>query len=256
MEKLAKYSTIIYASIWFLGFILSYSFFSKFKIDIVEYLDFTEIFFGFFTNILELKYLGGALVLMLLYSSIFLIVFKAVRDLTSMLYILIVGEVILLIGGGVLFLIEILFDFSLSNSSFPFSVNYLFFILLFFFTLKLYDHYDLKPNNNFGKYIVRFNSLTVKNISWGLFILIISYSLTAYSLGWSQKHVVANLKYNNGTQIKEVSFSYHNELIKSDSITVFIGATKNNIFLYNRRTFETLIFEKNNISNLAYGRDE
>ena len=255
MEKLAKYSTIIYASIWLLGFVLSYSFYSKFNIDIVEYLDFTEIFFGFFTNILELKYLGGALVLMLLYSSVFLIVFKGVRGLTSMLYILIVIEIILLIGGGVLFLIETLFDFSLSNSSLPFSLNYLFLILLFFFTLKLYDHYDIKPNNNFSKYIVKFNSLIVKNISWGLFVLIISYSLTAYSLGWSQKFVVANLKYNK-TQIKEVSFSYHNVLVKSDSVTVFIGATRNNIFLYNRRTFETLIFEKNNISNLVYGRDE
>ncbi len=58
MEKLAKYTTIIYALLWFLGFILSYSYYSLFNIDIVEYLDFTEIFFGFFTNILEVQYSG------------------------------------------------------------------------------------------------------------------------------------------------------------------------------------------------------
>lgn len=252
MEKLAKYTTIIYALLWFLGFILSYSFYSLFFIDIVEYLDFTEIFFGFFTNILEVQYSGRIIFFMTFYLSIFFIIYRVVNDMKIILILLIPTISIILCITALAFLVKIGFNISIWDYI-PIYFNPLIIICLFFFVLKLYAHYGLKIKGKLGIYIDNFNLLTVNKISWPVFIFLISYLFTAYTLYRSQQSKATSLL-KDDIRIKEVSFLYNNTPIQTDSVVFYVGGTKNNLFLYNRKTKETFIYEKNNLTNLKYQR--
>lgn len=252
MEKLAKYTTIIYALLWFLGFILSYSYYSLFNIDIVEYLDFTEIFFGFFTNILEVQYSGQIIFFMSIYLFLFFTIYRVAKNMKIILTLLIPAISLMLSIIALAFLIRIGFNIIIWDYI-PIYFNPLIVICLFFFVLKLYAHYGLKIKGKLGIYIEKFNSLTVNKISWIVFIFLISYLFTAHTLYRFQQSKATNLL-KDDIRIKEVCFLYNDTPRQTDSVIFYIGGTKNNLFLYNRKTKETFIYEKNNITNLKYQR--
>lgn len=57
-----------------------------------------------------------------------------------------------------------------------------------------------------------------------------------------------NVRYNN-LKIKEISFLYNNKKIQTNEQLKYIGQTKNNLFLFDKKNQETLIYKTENIDN-------
>lgn len=54
---------------------------------------------------------------------------------------------------------------------------------------------------------------------------------------------------NNNLIIKQVCFSYNNKIIKTSKEIVYIGETKKNLFLFDLKQNETIIYKMENIDN-------
>ena len=54
---------------------------------------------------------------------------------------------------------------------------------------------------------------------------------------------------NNNLIIKQVSFLFNNEIIKTSKEIIYIGETKKNLFLFDLKNNETIIYKMENIDN-------
>lgn len=59
-----------------------------------------------------------------------------------------------------------------------------------------------------------------------------------------------NIRYNNKV-LKQVYFRHNSKIVKTSKEIIYIGETKNNIFFFNSKTKETIIYKKENIDILS-----
>lgn len=103
----------------------------------------------------------------------------------------------------------------------------------------------------FEKYILKILFYNNRNpffffsvgISFGALLLIILMSVT------SSIQKGYDVRYNYLT-LKQVCFSYNDKIIKTSKYVKYIGETKKNLFLFDSKKNETIIFKMENIDNL------
>lgn len=251
MEKIAKYTTIIYAIMWFIGFVSTYIYYYVFDINIVGYLNLSEILFMFFTNILNPLTLFK--IILTLVGTLFILIMllkysKNTPKFSNLMLILtIIVFIIAIIVYSVLYAIG-------SEKTVNISLSIIIITLLYI--LKLYTdygyHYYKKRKNiiiNFIRQIRYISNFTLKKIRLTHLVIIISVSYTAYFTGYTSYTNAVKIKNINAKYVSDISFDYMENTIKSDSTNTFVGSVRNYIFMYNRKKHCTNIYEKDNITN-------
>ncbi len=251
MEKIAKYTTIIYAIMWFIGFVSTYIYYSVFDINIVSYLDFSEILFMFFVNLLNPQTLFKIILTLLATLSILYILFRSSKStpkfISIMLVLAILASIMILI---IYFILVIIGSDKVDNISF----SILGITLLYVF--KLYSdygnhHYKKRKNPiiNFVRQIRYISNYTLRKVKLAHFIIIVSVLYTTFFIGYTSYTNAVRLKETNTRYSSEISFNYFERAIKSNSTNIFVGSVRNYIFMYDRENHNTKIYEKNNLTN-------
>ncbi|MDR1706732.1 MAG: hypothetical protein LBR46_01865 [Prevotella sp.] len=251
MEKLAKYTTVIYAIMWFIGFVSTYIYYYVFDINIVGYLDFSEILFMFFANILNPLILFK--IILTLTGSLFILILlfryskKTPKFSNRILILTIIVFIVFIVVYSVLAVIG-----SEKTGYMNFSIT----IITFVYILKLYSdygyHYYKKRRNiifNFIRQIRYVSNFTLKRIRLAHLVIIISVSYTVYLTGYTSYTNAVKMKNINAKYVSDISFDYMGDTIKSDSTNTFVGSVRNYIFMYNKEKNSTNIYEKDNITN-------
>lgn len=263
MEKIAKYATIIYAIMWFLGFISSYIYYYIFGINIIEYLDFSEIIFLFFDALLQTgtwKSILGTSSVFLFGGLLHYFLPKFIKGIHSF-------EIIFNPITYIYIPFMLGYQYYLTRSfSIMFEtllITIFLFIFLYFFILKIenkqvYEYLNEISNKqkNKSKYkTISFLAKIAKYLTFKFIFLTIFLFFTVYYIGYNRYSEANKLKEDNVPTFN-VSFQYLNNKVESNSTCYYIGGVKNYIFMYDKNSKKTNVFEKNNITNFKIKRSE
>lgn len=234
LDTLIKLFPLIFIILTTLGYIHLQTYYYFFDIEILNYLELTEIILFFFsksiiiiTTILiiisityateikkeneyknkEIKIKSESKILDKL--GIFIIIFLGIYILINCITGNYIG-LIYPVGYGVCFLI--------------------------FYLLEKY-FFERLLSNNTEFFFLSFN------LSIVVFLLInLNTITTSIERGYNIR--------NNNLVIKEVHFTYNNKNIDTSKQILYIGETKKNIFFFNSKTKETIIYKMENVDNL------
>lgn len=269
MDKIAKYATIIYAFLFFVGYLSNYVYYSLFNIDINSYFDTYEILFSFLNSV------------------------------TGNIVIFTIVCLIAIIFIPYTYLIRAQINY-IEKKAYSRKYYYKCFFITTLTALILFLSIYLIPINieNINLFGIYNSTLTYKYIV--IAMLISSYASLAFAGGSiyllnRKQNIITNYKVNNdiinlrisesakslkrtvkasivlfvtvvlylsvsllqfnkanktlGNNDKQIMFTYKNELIKTNDSIKYIGDTKNYIFIYDLIRKEINIIERNNTSN-------
>lgn len=273
MDKIAKYATIIYAMLFFVGYLSNYVYYSLFNIDINSYFETNEILFSFLNSVtgnIVILTMGCLLILTLTpYPYIIRKYANKVKRKNNYIYTYKYNYFKLLCIFSlfwVIFLSGILltpFDISnenlhgIYNDILTYKIIIIIILLLIYMILSfsslavivLSSKRNIIEINNINNatrnltITIRANILikTVKLSIIFMFIVLLYFLISLFQFNRANKAL-----YDSN---KQIMFLYNNELIKTNDSIKYIGDTKNYIFIYNLNMQEVKVFERDNISS-------
>lgn len=229
MDKILKYTTLIYALLVFIGCTMQYFFFLKFKINIIGYLSFNDAILSFLPAIMFILILFFLACSILYYYDLWIDKrFRGLAQKTQGLLIFI----------GILFLfifpyiISLLFNFAHHKL-----VLYYILLVFPFFIHLLYNF--LKKRDLYSK-------IAWKYIFY-IFILAMSIILSSFYATSKSDDLI------KGRSIAgSVSFIYEEQNMETNEDIILIGSTSNHIFLYDKVKKEASVYEERNIKFLKF----
>ena len=275
LNRIAKYGTLIYATLIFVGYLHLHVYYSMFRLPIYSFLNLSEIVVQFFPDLIEIFII-----------SLIVVLFFGFHDPDPQLnktkpYFInkILNEIWSYNGKrSLITIIKLVF-------SFLFRV----FLALIFVTLLLFPFFIIgyyisflfpyrggDNHENVVVFIYAFGLIVImillasqrkifnrieSNFEIGLsrieksFVIIFFIYLTVGSI----LKIYESEIISNGEPFYNATFIYKNDTISSDTSTVFIGQTNNYLFLRDLEKKKNLIFEKSNISSLElsiYSREK
>ena len=99
-----------------------------------------------------------------------------------------------------------------------------------------------------------FKKLLVNHSRYLSFSIVFSFGVLLLFNLYTLTFIVENgysVRYEN-MAIRQVSFSYNNQIIKTSNTIVYVGETKSNLFLFDRKTEQTIIFKMEEIDELKF----
>lgn len=229
MDKILKYTTLIYALLVFLGCASQFFFYSKFNVNIIGYLNFNDAILSFLPTIISL------LVLFFLACFIFyfykLWIHEKIKKLPRKKQGLIFLTVFLFL---LIFPCALLLPFNFSLHKI---VMYYVFLVLPTFIYLLDD---------FFKKINLYNKIVWKYI-FIIFILAILMVLSIQYATLKADDLIKERTINENT-----SFIYEGQTIETNEDLILIGSTSDHIFLYDKVKRETSVYEKSNVRFLKF----
>lgn len=229
MDKILKYTTLIYALLVFIGCSMQYFFFLKFKINIISYLSFNDAILSFLPVIMFVLTLFLVIFSILYYYDLW--IDKKFRSLTQ-------KKQSLLIFIGILFLL--IFPYTLSLLfNFAHHKLVLYYILLVF---PIFIHLSRNFLINKGLY----DKMVWKYIYY-IFILAMSMILISFYATLKSDDLI-----KGRSIVGNVSFIYEEQNMETNEDIILIGSTSNHIFLYDKVKKETSVYEDKNIKFLKF----
>lgn len=271
MKVFKKYFSLLYPTLFFLGYWNLHTYYNEFSLDISNYVDTFEIVFSF----LKLSNIIVFLILVILPLSIsFFIVTSPAKNFESEVSMTdreeeenrwkIVDNVLREIfrnqsnfSSRIRNLLVALIHIAITDTSIT--------LMVFIFVLfKVYDKYGKPFHEFFGLFIF---------IEFIITIVIVKKLLSSLKQGkdsseWFALYLVCLIGFiffNNlalaskikaGIEDQNVCFDYEGQLVCSDSDHPYIGRTSNSIFLFNRQTNSTNIYSTKFMKNLILSRKE
>lgn len=228
MDKILKYTTLIYALLIFVGCTMQYFFFLKFKINIIGYLSFNDAILSFLPTIFFLSILFFVACSILYFYDLW--IHKKIQGLTRK-----IQGLLIFIGILLLFI----FPCVLLSLNFSHHKVVLYYILLVFpiFIYLLY---------NFLKKKDLYNKIVWKYI-YVIFILAMSIILSSLYATTKSDDLI-----KGRSIIGNVSFIYEEQNIGTNKDIILIGSTSDHIFLYDKAKKEASVYEKSNITFLKF----
>ncbi|TCP22382.1 hypothetical protein EV195_11231 [Tenacibaculum skagerrakense] len=252
LESLIKFFPLLLLLTTIMGYLSLHTYYDYFNIRILDYLMLSEIPLLFFDKIV----IVGGLILFLMIvmfffeSSLKLPVFevnfrvgekervKVLRDRiqkdeksisqNNKLYI-----------GTMLFLVvfDVMTAFFTDRKFYFPPVLFLFFgIIVYYMIIKIITVNLIKKES----------AISVISKLQPVITILIVFTVDTYSASYRK---VQKIK-NDNAIIKEVSFKYNKENIKTDSLLVYLGETNQALFLYRKDSIKTKIYKKSNIDYL------
>lgn len=257
IEFLIKASPLVLFIVTILGYMNLFFYYKFFGIEIKNYLDFSEIPLLFFDNSLFMVFFFIIIILYTLVISFYLKkglnkktteIKKATGEKLKELY-----EESKIEGQKqkkVSYRIELIFAMFFISLSFVSIVSSILqkeyvklvypILILFLITFLVLLRKIIMP-----KYFSNLSIITTVFIEMSVMVLS-SYYIFVFSSSLEQAH---RIKYKS-LIIKNLSFQIKDKLIVTDSTLVYVGETKNALFLYNSKSRETLVFKNGSIKNL------
>ncbi|WP_029271685.1 hypothetical protein [Flavobacterium sp. KJJ] len=237
LEDLIKFFPLIFILLTTLGYIHLQSYYYFFDIEIINYLDVSEIVLLFFDKSILL--IAGILIIIpisyildnkLSQSNNQETIQRPETKINSDKYLKRMGYFIVFI-----MIVRLALNVISGNYiSLVFTIGFIICLFIFF----LLEKYLFKI------LIQKFSVFFFLSLFASFAMLLLASLLTISNI--VEKGY--NIRYNNEI-IKEVSFSYNNKIIQTSKELIYIGETKKNIFLFNPKKNETMIFKMENIDN-------
>lgn len=237
LEDLIKFFPLIFIILTTLGYIDLQCYYYFFNIEILNYLDVSEIVLLFFNNSI-LLIIGISIVITVSYILKNKLPQKPNSELLQrsrenvdsdkftkkmiywLIFVMIFRVIINIIAGNYINLVSLIGSMI---------------CLFIFFLLEKYLSKILIEKFSTFFFLSFFTS----------FAMVLLVSLITISTVVEKAY---HIRYNNKI-IKEVCFTYHNKIIQTSKELIYIGETKKNLFLFNSKKNETLIFNTENIDN-------
>lgn len=234
LETAIKFFPLIFLLLTTLGYIHLQAYYYFFDIQIINYLDLTEIVLLFFnTSILLI------LIILIVIFTIYILDKKIANDVKIKSA---AGQPKKKFSnrlGYILFFTQIIYAILVYLSGYyigliyPF--GYLTLIAIFFLFEKLFLKTMLKENNSF--------------FFISLYICIAAFLLTNLCTITNSIETGYNIR-NSNKEIKYISFTYKNKIVESSKNFVYVGETKSYMFLFDSKMKQTTIYKKENIDDL------
>lgn len=269
MDKIAKYATIIYAMLFFVGYLSNYVYYSLFNIDINSYFETNEILFSFLNSVtgnIVILTMGCFIIIILIPYTYILRVYinqtqKKVRRITNYHKLFFVSILItFILFTGILFIpinIENEKLFGIYNDTLTYK-GIIIVILLLTHTSFLFSGLSVvilsgkrnfivinKVNNTLRNLRITESADSLKKTVKASIVLM-AVVLLYFLISLFQFNRANKALYDSN---KQIIFLYNNELIETNDSIKYIGDTKNYIFIYNLNMQEVKVFERDNISS-------
>lgn len=269
MDKISKYATIIYAMLFFVGYLSNYVYYSLFNIDINSYFETNEILFSFLNSVtgnIVILTMGCFIIIILIPYTYIIRVYinqtqKKVRRITNyhkLFFVSILITFILFIG--IIFIpinIENEKLFGIYNDTLTYK-GIIIVILLLTHTSFLFSGLSVvilsgkrnfivinKVNNTLRNLRITESADSLKKTVKASIVLM-AVVLLYFLISLFQFNRANKALYDSN---KQIMFLYNNELIETNDSIKYIGDTKNYIFIYNLNMQEVKVFERDNISS-------
>ena len=250
MEKILKYSALLYAFLIFIGYFYTDAYYHCFGIDIFSFLDVSEILILFLNNITFLVIV--LLLTAVLYAPIFFISsvkLKPVNNLVKKSVDSYVGSnqkrkktvSTLSLLGAVALLIYIVIK------AVMFFINgtiVTHFLTLFLVTVVLFGFMYYYIINKLEKANFNFNRQLLATIFTVALISLLTFMTALFHYARVKRKIIETT----------FSFNYDSKNYKSNDSLTFIGATSKYLFIRNTKSNTNYIYEKENIRNLELTR--
>jgi hypothetical protein len=244
MERLLKYSTLIYAFLLFLGYAYLDTYYNWFGIEIFSFLDTSEILLSFLRNI---NTLGVFLFIVLVYIALTSLTdrikldrinnyIEASEKRKSITYLL--G--LLLAAGVVIFSA---YQLVITIMDGPLEIIFiLIYILIAIVFIVLYKHFKsiLETNKKEKEDIER-----SKKVLRLIIVIAVAFGFNFLTATYAYRRTI------DKKETADISFNYDNRLVKTNDTILYIGSTSKYIFLRNVKKKSNLVFEKEKITNLS-----
>ncbi|MHC0444074.1 hypothetical protein ACWA1F_01610 [Flavobacterium sp. 3-218] len=240
LEDLVKFFPLLFVVLTTLGYIHLQCYYYFFDIEILNYLDLSEIILLFFDKSI-LLILGLLLVIAISYildDKLERKFYTSTKEESSRPKIDRNKRFFKIIKYFLFFTLALQIISNLIRENYiglVFPIGFIISIIIFFLFEKFFFRVFLEKYSSFF-----FLSFT---ISLAVVLLI---NLNTISSVLEKGY---NLRHNHQT-IKQVSFYYNNKIVKTSNKLFYIGETKKNLFLFDSQKSETLIFKMENIDNL------
>lgn len=234
LEDLIKFFPLIFILLTTLGYIHLQSYYYFFDIEILNYLDVSEIVLLFFDKSILL--IAGILIVIAI-SYILDDKLSQETDKEKTKVKINTDKHLKKMGYFLVFImiVRITLNIILGNYiSFVFTIGFVICLLIFF----LFEKYLFKI------LIKKFSAFFFLSLFTSLAMLLLVSLLTISTI--IEKGY--DIRYNHKI-IKEVCFTYNDKTIQTSKELIYIGETKKNIFFFNSKKKETIIFKMENIDN-------
>jgi hypothetical protein len=243
LESIIKYFPLIFIILTTIGYINLQSYYYFFDIEIINYLEISEIILLFFNKSILI-----ILLLISIISIIYLIddkISQEINDNEKNLEVLKHKEEKtnkrIFKGGWVLIILTIFFIItnivSANYIGLIFPIGFLLLIIINRIAEKTVLKIIIKKNDSIFSFFIYFGFQILLLFN----LLTISNSIeNGYKLRYQSK------------QSKLVCFSYNGKTIETNKKTIYIGETKKYLFLFDKENEETLIFKMEGINDLKF----
>ena len=243
LDSIIKSFPLIFIILTTIGYINLQSYYYFFDIEIINYLEISEILLLFFNK---------SILIILLLISIILIIFliddkiskdinNNEKDIEALSHKEEKTKKRILKGGWILIILTIFFIIiemiSTNYIGLIFSVGFLVLIIINRIAEKTVLKIIIKKSDSIFSFTVYFG-----------FQILLLFNLFTISNSIENGY---RLRYES-KQSKLVCFSYNGKIIETNKKTIYVGETKKYLFLFNKENEETLIFKTEGINDLKF----